>query len=100
MPIFDDNNKYQYWNDRIATIWVCKDLAIDPILYTLIDARAISLLSLLSQLHSRLDAWVDVDEFSRIPLTYEDLKIALLVVNDYLGIVKLEMSAYKIRLKP
>lgn len=100
MPIFDDNNKYQYWNDRIATIWFCKDLAINPSLYTLLDARAIGLLSLLTQLQAQLNIWIDVDEFSRIPLTYEDLKIALMVVNEYLGTIKLEMSAYKIRLKP
>jgi hypothetical protein len=97
--LFSDS-KYIYWELHVAYIWSIRGDELPNGFLTIMDTRAFELYQILRKLSSNPGITFSAVEFGYIPSSYDDLKVAVLLVNDLLGVVKLVIINHSIKLLP
>jgi hypothetical protein len=84
MSLFS-NPLYDYWQARIPYLWTIKHIPLSSGLQSIIDARAYTLLLLLTQLTDNPNTEFNADDFGYIPCSYEDLQAFTFIANTHLS---------------
>lgn len=82
MPYFNDPI-YSYWQSRINTIYLLKDITLSDTLISLLDFRALSFYFIIIKLFNNNNNYINTSEFTSIPVSDSDLRVATSLLNTY-----------------